>query len=72
MQTEFRVMRQGCGGVWVRRRTKSPEDMLQIDVSDPAQIAHWCREFSCTWLELFAAIEHVGVDIAAIRAVIRN
>lgn len=45
---------------------------LQIDVSDPAQIAHWCREFSCTWLELFSAIDRVGPNVSSVSTAVRN
>ena len=56
----------------VNRRAAAPVNAQHIDVSDPAQIARWCREFGCTWLELFSAIDRAGTNVGAVRNAIRS
>ena len=57
------------GRIFVRRRPASSH--AQIDLSDPSEVARWCRELSITWLELFNAVERVGTDVAAVRNAVR-
>ena len=72
MSSQVQVIRQASGRFWVRRRPTFAWNALHIDVSDPAQIAHWCRELGCTWLELFSAIDRVGPGIGAVRNAVRS
>jgi len=71
METAFQIVRSFTGHVSIRRRpaVAAPE---RIDVSDPAQVAHWCRELSVTWLELLSAIERVGPEVAAVKLALRH
>ena len=68
---DIHVIREASGRVHVRR-SAAPANPTHIDVSDPAQIARWCREFGCTWLELFSAIDRAGTSAAAVRSAIRS
>jgi hypothetical protein len=70
MEMDFQIVRSISGRLSVKRRPPA-EVFGQIDVRDPAQVAHWCRELGVTWLELFSAIERVGTDIAAVRLAVR-
>jgi Protein of unknown function (DUF3606) len=68
MQT-LQIDRRLSGRILVRRRPASPHP--QIDLSNPVEVARWCRELSTTWLELFNAVERVGTDVAAVRDAVR-
>jgi hypothetical protein len=72
MDMEIHVIREPSGRLHVRRSATPPSNPQHIDVSDPAQIARWCREFGCTWLELFSAIDRAGTNISAVRSAIRT
>ena len=70
MEMDFRVVREISGRYTLKRRWVLINQ--QIDVGDPAQIAHWCREFGCTWVELFSAIDRVGTNAASVGSALRN
>ena len=67
---DIHVVREPSGRLHVRR-APPPSNPTHIDVSDPAQIARWCREFGCTWLELFSAIDRAGPSASAVRSALR-
>jgi hypothetical protein len=64
----LQITRSLSGRVLVRRQ---PPAATQIDLSDPVQIAHWCREFGVTWLELVNAVEKAGPQAAAVGNALR-
>lgn len=70
METDFQVVREMSGRLTLKRRWVLVNQ--QIDVRDPTQIAHWCREFSCTWVELFSAIDRVGTNAASVGLAVRT
>jgi hypothetical protein len=69
---DINLNRAAFGRSPVSRRAAPPANAQHIDVSDPAQIARWCREFGCTWLELFSAIDRAGTNVGAVRNAIRT
>lgn len=71
MDMDSHAFREPSGPIHVRRLPAPPRNPQHIDVADPAQIAHWCREFGCTWLELFSAIDRSGTSVGAVRTAIR-
>lgn len=42
-------------------------DSTRIDLDRPNEIAHWCRQFSCTEHDLMAAVAAVGAQPEAVR-----
>jgi len=66
---DIHIDRTPAGRIPMRKHP--PRNPQHIDVSDPAQIALWCREFGCTWLELFSAVDRAGTSVDAVRAAIR-
>ena len=70
MEMDFQVVRDISGRYTLKRRPVLATQ--QIDVSDPVQIAHWCREFGCTWLALFSAIDRVGPSVPSVSIAVRH
>lgn len=70
MEMDFQVVRDISGHFTLKRRSILATQ--QIDINDAAQIAHWCREFGCTWLELCSAIDRVGTKVASVSIAVRN
>ena len=64
----LQITRSVSGRIQVRRRPTAP---LQIELGDPIQVAHWCRELGVTWLELLCAVDRVGPDVVAVRNALR-
>jgi hypothetical protein len=65
---KLQITRSVSGQVVVRRR---PIPAAQIELDDPARIAHWCRELGATWLELVIATDRVGPNAVAVRNALR-
>lgn len=42
-------------------------DSNRVGVDQPHEIAHWCRQFSCTEKDLMAAVAVVGAQPEAVR-----
>jgi hypothetical protein len=45
---------------------------VRLNLHDPAQVAHYCRELGVTWLQLFALADRVGSNVGAIRSALRQ
>ena len=48
-------------------QNRGPADRNRINVNEPWEVRHWCREFGCTEAQLRAAVQEAGVSADAVR-----
>ena len=54
------------------RKRKIPQDAGRINLTQPHEIAYWCKEFDCMESALREAVDKVGDSADAVRAEIRR
>jgi len=45
-----------------------PKDRSKIDVTQPAEVLHWCGKLGCSETQLRTAVKVVGVAVSKVRA----
>ena len=60
------------GTRFVQRGRTAVAHGARVNLRDPANVAHCCRELGITWLQLFALADRVGANLNAIRAAVRS
>ncbi|HET6913147.1 MAG TPA: DUF3606 domain-containing protein [Rhodanobacteraceae bacterium] len=47
-------------------QNRGPQDRSRVNVNEPWEVRHWCKEFHCTENELRDAVHEVGVSARAV------
>jgi hypothetical protein len=48
-------------------KNRGPADRSRVNVHEPWEVRYWCGEFGCSESQLKAAVQAVGVSVAAVR-----